>query len=130
MKSLKLISFAILIFYIMAGNDPAPSSGCGKDLNLPKTGSFEFSWSQGKRTVRIDIPDNYDNTKPYKLMFGMHCMGGWAGGVQQEGYYGLKPFDTAKNFIFVAPEGNGNKKSIGEKLSYFIPKLFGHLKIA
>ena len=91
MKSLKLISFAILIFYIMAGNDPVPSSGCGKDLSLPKTGSFEFSWSQGKRTVRIDIPDNYDNTKPYKLMFGMHCMGGWAGGVQQEGYYGLKP---------------------------------------
>jgi len=41
MKSLKLISFAILIFYIMAGNDPVPSSDCGKDLNLPKTGSFE-----------------------------------------------------------------------------------------
>ena len=112
----------------MAGNDPVPSSGCGKDLSLPKTGSFEFSWSQGKRTVRIDIPDNYDNTKPYKLMFGMHCMGGWAGGVQQEGYYGLKPFDTAKNFIFVAPEGNGNQAPWGQGDYTLFDELLEHLK--
>ena len=36
-------------------------------------------------------------------------MGGSAGGVVNEGYYGLKPFDTGKNVIFVAPEGNGNQ---------------------
>src|SRR5574344_90636 len=90
-------------------NDPVPSRGCGKDLKLPKTGSFNFTWSKGQRTVRVDIPDNYDKNKPYRLVFGMHCMGGWAGGVQQEGYYGMKPLDTQKSTIFIAPEGNGNQ---------------------
>ncbi|ORX69342.1 hypothetical protein BCR32DRAFT_330166 [Anaeromyces robustus] len=95
-------------------NKPVPSKGCGKGLSLPKTGSFEFNWSGGRRTVRIDIPDNYDNKNPYRLIFGMHCMGGWAGGVQQEGYYGLKPLDTGKTTIFVAPEGNGNQAPWGQ----------------
>lgn len=91
------------------GNAPVPTRGCGKTWNRVKSGSYDFQWSKGKRTIRIDIPDNYDNKKPYRLVFGMHCMGGWAGGVQQEGYYGMKPFDTDKTTIFVAPEGNGNQ---------------------
>lgn len=90
-------------------NDPVPTRGCGKTWSRVKSGSYDFQWSGGKRTIRIDIPDNYDNNKPYRLVFGMHCMGGWAGGVQQEGYYGLKPLDTEKTTIFVAPEGNGNQ---------------------
>lgn len=62
--------------------------------------------NQGKtRTVKIDIPSNYDNTKPYRLVFGMHCMGGWAQGVVNEGYYGLKPLDAENSTIFVAPQG-------------------------
>ena len=95
-------------------NDPVPTRGCGKTWNRVKSGSYDFQWSKGKRTIRIDIPDNYDNKKPYKLIFGMHCMGGWAGGVQQEGYYGLKPLDTEKTAIFVAPEGNGNQAPWGQ----------------
>ena len=122
-----LIFFALLIGSIFS-QDAVPSQGCGKDLTLPKTGSFEFNWSRGQRTVRIDIPDNYDNTKPYKLIFGMHCMGGWAGGVQQEGYYGLKKFDTGKNCIFVAPEGNGNQAPWGEGDYYLFDELLEHLK--
>jgi len=86
-------------------NAPVQSKGCGKDPNLPKSNSFDYKWSQGVRTIRIDVPENYDNNKPYCLIFGMHCLGGWGGGVQQEGYYGLKPLDTDKTTIFVAPEG-------------------------
>jgi len=88
------------------GNDPVPTRGCGKTWSRVKSGSYDFKWSQGTRTIRIDIPDNYDNNKPYRLVFGMHCLGGWAGGVQQEGYYGMKPLDTEKTTIFVAPEGS------------------------
>ena len=95
-------------------NDPVPTRGCGKTWSRVKSGSYDFQWSKGKRTIRIDIPDNYDNKKPYRLVFGMHCMGGWAGGVQQEGYYGLKPLDTEKTTIFVAPEGNGNQAPWGQ----------------
>ena len=95
-------------------NDPVPSSGCGKDTKLDykyrgDKPYIEFKWSKGTRTVRIDIPKSYDKNKPYKLIFGMQCMGGWAGGVQDEGYYGLKQFDKDETVIFVAPEGNGNQ---------------------
>jgi len=95
-------------------NDPVPTRGCGKDTKLDykyrgDKPYIEFKWSKGTRTVRIDIPKNYDKNKPYKLIFGMQCMGGWAGGVQDEGYYGLKPLDTENSAIFVAPEGNGNQ---------------------
>ena len=96
-------------------NDPVPSSGCGKDaprIDYKYRGDkpyFEFKWSKGTRTVRIDVPKSYDKNKPYKLIFGMQCMGGWAGGVQDEGYYGLKPLDKNETAIFVAPEGNGNQ---------------------
>ena len=95
-------------------NDPVPTRGCGKDTKLDykyrgDKPYIDFKWSKGTRTVRIDIPKNYDKNKPYKLIFGMQCMGGWAGGVQDEGYYGLKPLDTENTAIFVAPEGNGNQ---------------------
>ena len=73
-------------------NDPVPTRGCGKTWNRVKSGSYEFQWSKGKRTIRIDIPDNYDNKKPYKLIFGMH----------------------QKTAIFVAPEGNGNQAPWGQ----------------
>eukprot|EP00833_Pecoramyces_ruminatium_P011115 jgi/Orpsp1_1/1185147/evm.model.c7180000092511.1 len=109
-------------------NKPVPSKGCGKSLSLPKTGSFEFSWSGGKRTVRIDIPNNYNNNNPYRLVFGMHCMGGWAGGVQQEGYYGLKPLDTGLTTIFVAPEGNGNQAPWGQGDYQLFDQLLEKLK--
>ena len=95
-------------------NNPVPSSGCGKDTRLDykyrgDKPYIDFKWSKGTRTVRIDIPKSYDKNKPYKLIFGMQCMGGWAGGVQDEGYYGLKPLDKNETAIFVAPEGNGNQ---------------------
>ena len=95
-------------------NDPVPTRGCGKDTKLDykyrgDKPYIEFKWSKGTRTVRIDIPKSYDNNKPYKLIFGIQCMGGWAGGVQDEGYYGLKPLDKNETAIFVAPEGNGNQ---------------------
>jgi poly(3-hydroxybutyrate) depolymerase len=95
-------------------NDPVPSSGCGKETKLDykyrgDKPYIEFKWSKGSRTVRLDIPKSYDKNKPYKLIFGMQCMGCWAGGVQDDGYYGLKPFDTDESVIFIAPEGNGNQ---------------------
>lgn len=110
------------------GNAPVPTRGCGKTWNRVKSGSYDFQWSKGKRTIRIDIPDNYDNQKPYRLVFGMHCMGGWAGGVQQEGYYGMKPLDTEKTTIFVAPEGNGNQAPWAESDYILFDELLADLQ--
>ena len=92
------------------GNDPVPTKGCGKDLQLPKSGDFQFSWNfKGKnesRKIYIDIPDNYDKNKPYRLVFGMQCMNGSGSNVaKNEKYYGLMPLDNGKTTIFVAPDG-------------------------
>ena len=128
MKKLQLISFAILIISIFSADDAVPSEGCGQELKLPKTGGFDFKWSKGTRNIRIDIPDNYDNSKPYKLIFGMQCMGGSGRNVQNEQYYGLKPFDTEKKCIFVAPEGNGNQLPWDQNDYTLFDELLAHLK--
>ena len=54
------------------------------------------------REYIIDLPDNYDKNKPYRLIFGWHWLGGSAGAVAP-GYYGLR--DQARSeAIFVAPD--------------------------
>jgi hypothetical protein len=92
------------------GNDPVPTRGCGKDTQLSKSGQFKFTWTyKGESTTRdvyYDLPNNYDKNKPYRLIFGMQCMGGSAQNVaRNENYYGMKPFDKDGSTIFVAPDG-------------------------
>ena len=92
------------------GNAPVPSSGCGKETQMSKSGQFKFSWTyKGENTTRdvyYDLPNNYDKNKPYRLIFGMQCMGGSAQNVaRNENYYGMKPFDKEGTTIFVAPDG-------------------------
>ena len=50
MKNLQIILIALFVNAILSGN-AVPSKGCGRDLRLTKTGSFEFNWSRGRRTV-------------------------------------------------------------------------------
>ncbi|MBR6453942.1 MAG: T9SS type A sorting domain-containing protein, partial [Fibrobacter sp.] len=88
------------------GNDPVPTRGCGKDTQLSKSGQFKFTWTyKGESTTRdvyYDLPNNYDKNKPYRLIFGMQCMGGSAQNVaRNENYYGMKPFDKEGTTIFV-----------------------------
>jgi len=109
-------------------NAPVPSKGCGKNPSLPKTGQFDFQWSGGKRMVIIDAPENYDSSKPYRLVFGMQCMGGSAQNVKNENYYGLKPLDTGKTTIFVAPQGNGQQLPWGEADYKLFDELLDKLK--
>ncbi|MBN1577424.1 MAG: hypothetical protein JW913_12780 [Chitinispirillaceae bacterium] len=83
------------------------SIGCGKDLSDLKSGTYQITSAGLNRKYIIDIPANYDKNKPYRLIFGMHCMGSSAQGVVSEKYYSLKPLaDNAKiPCIFVAPDG-------------------------
>jgi len=88
-------------------NIAVKSSGCGKNLNRPLSGSFSFQFGTQKRTIRYDLPKNYDKSKPYRLIFAMHPTGANSLTVVNWGYYGLKNYDTAGTAIFVAPEANG-----------------------
>ena len=78
------------------------------------------------RSYILRIPDNYDNNRPYRLIFGYH----WRGGTMQDvdgggtsgaawSYYGLRA-QANNSAIFVAPQGIGNgwANSGGQDLTF------------
>jgi poly(3-hydroxybutyrate) depolymerase len=94
----------------------AASAGCGKAPTL-RSGAQTIQSGGQNRSYILRIPNNYDNTRQYRLIFGFHWYGGTANDVDSGGsdgynwsYYGLRRLaDTANNStIFVAPQGNGN----------------------
>ena len=101
-------------------NDPTPSKGCGTTSKLQKTKSvengdrFEMRVGSDNREYFITLPKNYDNKKPYKLLFAMHCMGSnaedfvhhYADQDHPSPYYGQQKLDTEGNYIFVSPRGD------------------------
>ena len=102
------------------GNAPTPSKGCGKNSTLKKTKSvengdrFELRVGSENREYFVTLPKNYDNSKPHKLLFAMHCMGSNAEDFVHHSpdqdhpspYYGQQKLDTKGEFIFVAPRGD------------------------
>ena len=101
-------------------NDPTPSKGCGTTSKLQKTKSvengdrFELRVGSENREYFLTLPKNYDNKKPYKLLFAMHCMGSnaedfvhhYADQDHPSPYYGQQKLDTEGNYIFVSPRGD------------------------
>lgn len=101
-------------------NNPTPSKGCGTTSKLQKTKSvengdrFEMNINGETREYFITLPKNYDNKKPYKLLFAMHCMGSnaedfvhhYADQDHPSPYYGQQKLDTEGNYIFVSPRGD------------------------
>lgn len=85
-------------------NVARPSKGCGKPNSLKHI--FKYTSAGVEHEVYLDVPNDYDNSKPYRLIFGMHCMGGSAKNtVENEHYYRLIDIDTEHTSIFVAPHG-------------------------
>ena len=89
---------------------PTPSKGCGKDNTLKD--NFVYTSEGIEHEIYLTLPENYDKNKPYRLVFGMHYMGGSAEAVaKREAYYGLRNQSGAKeNTIFVAPHGYTDEK--------------------
>ena len=92
------------------GNKATPSKGCGKDNTLKD--NFVYTSEGIEHEIYLTLPENYDKNKPYRLVFGMHYMGGSAEAVaKREAYYGLRNQSGAKeNTIFVAPHGYTDEK--------------------
>lgn len=85
-----------------SGGTGAGSAGCGAPAKL----------TNGRRTINVnglnreyvlDIPSNYNQNNPYKLVFGWHWRGGSANDVVGQGYYGMKGLSN-NTAIFVAPD--------------------------
>ncbi|MDQ3789732.1 MAG: poly(3-hydroxybutyrate) depolymerase, partial [Actinomycetota bacterium] len=91
----------------------AASPGCGKTPTLT-SGTHTIQSSGQNRSFILRLPDNYNNTTQYRLIFGYHWRGGTANDVDSGGtdgynwsYYGLRRL-SGNGAIFVAPQGIGN----------------------
>ncbi len=105
LRLLKTSNERTYAFGYTIGNRPTPSKGCGKDNTLKDY--FKFTGGGIEHEIYLTMPENYDKNKPYRLVFGMHYMGGSAKNVAtKEAYYGFRNQKGAKeNTIFVAPHG-------------------------
>ena len=88
-------------------NRPVLSAGSGKELGDFKSGIHTLTSAGLERKYTIDIPADYDKTKPYRLIFAMHMMGGHMNTMVENQFYGLKTYAQKDKVdcIFVAPEG-------------------------
>lgn len=89
------------------GASTTKSKGCGA-TSWPKSKNDLTITVGGKaRTYNLQVPDNYDTNKPYRLIFAIHWLNGTAKNVTDGKYYGLLPL-SENSTIFVAPQGINN----------------------
>jgi polyhydroxybutyrate depolymerase len=86
----------------VAGGAPVPSAGCGSTTAL-QSGRFTIDVEGASREYILEVPDDYDATRPYRLIFGWHWRGGSAANVA-DGFYGLQQ-RAEGSAIFVSAEG-------------------------
>jgi predicted esterase len=109
-------------------SDTGRSAGCGKALSDLKSGTHTITSSGLSREYIIDIPTNYDPTKPYRLIFAMHWYGGSMQQVSNEKFFSLKSLADNNNVpcIWVAPNGTGSTRGwdLGEKDHAFFDDMY------
>src|SRR5690606_13000405 len=60
-----------------AASAAASTAGCGKAPGL-SSGTHTIQSSGKSRSYILKVPDNYDSNHPYRLIFGLHWLGGTA----------------------------------------------------
>ncbi|KAK1751518.1 alpha/beta-hydrolase [Echria macrotheca] len=107
MKTSQILSLALGISLASAAK---PSSGCGKTPTLT-AGNHTLTVNAKERWYLLNLPETYDHTHPYRLIFTLHAMGGSSSMVAagQGGYlpwYGMPALVTdSVGAIYVAPNG-------------------------
>lgn len=110
-----------------------PSPGCGNAPRLISASStttpLRLTVNSKQREFFVALPQNYDSSHPYRLIFTLHALGGTASQViagtgGYVPYYGLPPFLEQSNdttgAIFVVPNGlnNGWANQGGEDITF------------
>jgi hypothetical protein len=90
------------------------SAGCGKAPGIPsskynKGTSIDITAAGMQRRYVLQVPTNYDNTHPYKLVVTLHARDGNDKQMYNWQYYGLLA-PSNNTAIFVAPNGQLNGK--------------------
>lgn len=104
----------------------APTAGCGKAPVLT-SGTHTIQSGGKNRNFILRVPDGYDRSRAYRLVFGFHWLGGTStdvatGRTVETGtwaYYGLQRLAN-NSTIFVAPQGldNGWANAGGEDVTF------------
>ena len=91
------------------GGAAAMSSGCGKAPTIASSQynngtTISITAASMQRRYILNVPTNYDNTKPYKLIIAWHQLDGNDKQMYANGYYHLLNL-SGNSAIFVAPDG-------------------------
>jgi poly(3-hydroxybutyrate) depolymerase len=112
----------------------AATAGCGRAPTL-NSGTHTIQSSGRGRTFILRIPDNYDNNRPYRLIFAFHWWGGTANDVASGGssgsswaYYGQQELSN-NSAILVAPQGIDNAwPNSGGQDTTFVDDMLGRIE--
>jgi poly(3-hydroxybutyrate) depolymerase len=85
------------------GGGGAQSAGCGKTRTL-QNGTIDIMFDGASRNYILRVPDDYDNTHPYRLVFAYAESGASAMSVASRNYFTMATLDSANTTIFVAPD--------------------------
>ena len=86
-----------------AGDTPAGSAGCGAGQS-PPSGFYQIDVDGTMREYHISMPDNYDASRPHKLIFVFHGLGGTVERSLEHDFFGLLGQNDG-SAIFVAGQG-------------------------
>jgi poly(3-hydroxybutyrate) depolymerase len=113
------------------GNAPVGSDGC-TNMRTLQNGTITIPFNNTSRKYILRVPDGYDNSHPYRLVFAYAESGASATSVANRNYFTLATLDS-KNTIFVAPDaanGAGSwSKSDVELTDAILKQLEGDLCI-
>jgi poly(3-hydroxybutyrate) depolymerase len=91
------------------GGDAMQSAGCGKAKTL-QNGTISMTFNNASRKYILKVPDGYDNSHPYRLLFAFAESGASATSVANGNYFKMATMDS-KTTIFVAPDAVGSAGS-------------------
>ena len=91
------------------GSQGTGSPGCTSTAPL-KTGDFTESINGASRKWMLDVPTGYDASKPYRLIFVWHPLGGSGSQVVSGGFNGLKPLANS-TVVFATADGLSGSNS-------------------
>ena len=85
------------------GGSAGQSAGCGNPRTL-QNGTINIMFNNASRKYILLVPDNYDDTHPYRLVFAYAESGASAQSVADRNYFTMATLDTDKTTIFAAPD--------------------------
>lgn len=115
----RTLTAAVLASIGLNGVSAASSAGCGNGSPTKTDGTYYTNINGRDREYIVKLPENYDSSHPYMLIFTLHALGGNAQQIANEGYYGLPPL-ADNNAIFISPNGidNGWGNQGGEDVAF------------